>query len=96
MNGLDFAEFNEELYTVLLDKTEGEVYRKVANQEQKTLRNGLRDAGMKAYMMVYVFFTETTGLQLSDRRMHLMRPAAANNEEEIADLVELWEREEMR
>ena len=81
MNGMDFDEFNEELFTVLLDKTEGEVYRKVANQEYDTLRNGLKDAGMKAYVMIYVWFTETTGLQLSERRMRLMRPAAAKKEE---------------
>ena len=64
MNGMDFDEFNEELFTVLLDKTEGEVYRKVANQEHKAMRHGLTDAGMKAYIMIYVWFTETTGLQL--------------------------------
>ena len=88
------SEFNEELFAVMLDKTEGEVYRKVASQEHKAMRHGLTDAGMKAYMMMYVWFIETTGLQLSERLMHLMRPVAAKHEEEITDLIEAWEREE--
>ena len=49
---------------------------------------------MRAYMRVYAWFTETTGLHLSERRMHLMRPVAAKSEEEIADTIESWEREE--
>ena len=45
---VDDDEFNEELYTALLDKTETEVYRK----EYKALGNGRADAGMQAYVLI--------------------------------------------
>ena len=85
----------EDIYAVLLDKTEGELHRKVVNQGDKSATGMQCDGGAKAYLQVYMWFMETTGLKLSERRSALMTPSRARNEDEIADAIESWEREEL-
>ena len=94
MNGLDFAEFNEELYTVLLDKTEGEAHRRVTGCYRRLKDAGKKGAGLKTYLYLCWWFMKTTGLHMSQRLSALMTPTAAKTDEDVADKIEAWEREE--
>ena len=43
-------------------------------------------SGMRAHLLVYAWFMESTGLQLSERRAYLMRPGAVRHAEDMADV----------
>ena len=43
------------------------------------------------YAEVYKWFTETSGLGLTEQAALLMNPKAAGKEEEIAEAIEVWE-----
>ena len=49
---------------------------------------------MKAFFDLYAWFMRTTGLKMSERMGVLARPPPAKAEEDIADSIEAWEREE--
>ena len=49
---------------------------------------------MKAFFDLFAWFMRTTGLNMSERMGVLMRPPQATTEEDIADSIEAWEREE--
>ena len=80
---------------MLLDRTDGELHRKVVNAGARADAGSHRDAGAKAYVTVYAWFMESTGLKLAERRGAWMNPPPVKHEHEIADAVEAWEREEM-
>ena len=52
------------------------------------------DAGLKAYFEMYAWFMRTTGLRQPERMAALMTPKQAKSEEDLADAIEAWEREE--
>ena len=91
------GEFSEELYSVILDKTEGETHRRVTGcyRRLKEQANGNKaSAGLKTYLYICWWFMKTTGLNTSHRLSALMTPTAARTDEDVADKVEAWEREE--
>ena len=47
--------------------------------------------GIMMYAEVYKWFTETSGLGLMEQAAKLMHPKQAAKEEDIADVMELWE-----
>ena len=51
------------------------------------------DAGLMAYFGMYSWFMKTTGLKQSESMAALMTPKQVK-EEDLADAVEAWEREE--
>ena len=80
----DYAD--EIMWYVMVEKTEGEAANKVhAGEEGK---------GLAAYMRVYMWFTGTTGLALSERIRIMMAPKAPVNEHEIADCLDKWAEQE--
>ena len=88
-------EFSEELYAVLIDKTEWEINRRLIGayerekheQKKELLEDG--DAGLIAYYGMYTWFMKTTGLKQSERMVALMTPKQVK-EEELADAVDAW------
>ena len=52
------------------------------------------DAGLKEYFEMYAWFMKTTGLRQSERMVALMTPKPAKSDDDLADAIEAWEREE--
>ena len=75
-------ELSKDLYKVLIDKAEGEAYDKI-----KMVQPG---DGMKAYGVLYRWFTEVSGLGLVEQSRRLMHPEPVKREEELSEAVEAW------
>ena len=52
--------------------------------------NAENKGGMFAYLNVYKWFTETSGLGLAEQSNKLMNPSPAKKEDEIAERVDEW------
>ena len=80
-------EFSEELYAVLIDKTEGETNRRLIGayerEEQEQIKELIEDgdAGLIAYFGMYAWFMKTTGLKESERMAALMTPTQVEEED---------------
>ncbi len=79
-----WGEIKHDLYTVLMDKTEGD-----ANMLSE---NDNRD-GLMAYMRVNKWYTEQSGQGLADRREPIIRPEEVKKECDIFRAVQIWEEE---
>ena len=77
---------NEELYYLMVEKTEGDAALRV--------NSGEPGQGLQAYMRVYLWFSGTTGLALTEKTRMLMSPAPPKHEHEIADALERWSEQE--
>ena len=75
---------NENLYYVLVEKSEGEAAVRV--------NSGELGQGLAAYQKIYLWFAGTTGLALSQRMTNLMNPP--KHEHEIAEAIEKWSESE--
>ena len=95
LDGRSFKALNEDLFAVLLDRTEGEMRRRVINQGTRAAAGQRNYGGVKAYLAVYLWCMDTTGFQMSERGAYIMVPMQATGEEDVADAVEAWEREGM-
>ena len=80
------AEASENMYCVLVEKTEGDAALRV--------NSGEPGQGMKAYMRVYLWFAGTTSLALTEKTRTLMHPTPVKHEYEIADALEKWAEQE--
>ena len=78
----DIDQANEDIFYVLVEKTEGEAALRVNSSEP--------GEGLEAYQKVYLWFAGTTGLALSERTRMLIHPDAPKREEDIADSLEKW------
>ena len=78
----DCDEFSHTLYFIMVDKCEGEAYEK--------LRAIPELMGIKAYCCVYRWFTEISGLGLSEQARRLMHPDPPKKEEDLAEFVDQW------
>ena len=87
----EWERLSEDLYSVLLDRTDGELHRKVVNAGARADAKGRKDAGGMAYIQVYAWFMESTGLKMSERRGAWMNPQPVKHEYEVADAIEAWE-----
>ena len=65
-------EANEELYYVMVEKTEGDAALRVNSGEPGN--------GLAAYMRVYLWFSGTTGLALTEKTRMLMHPNPPKHE----------------
>ena len=90
MHSASVGEFNEDMCAVTLEKTEGDMHRKVVVQGANTAPTGMHDGGMNARLSLRTWFMGPTGLHVPERRALLMRPAQSKHEESIADAVESW------
>ena len=80
--GTTYERMDEDLYTLLMDKTEGEAALRV--------RGCSPGQGVRAYMVVYKWFMGASGQAVTDRMKKLMPPATPKNESDIADAIERW------
>ena len=76
---LDYSRTNEELYSLLVDKTEGE-----ARERIKSVKSG---DGLNAYRKLHTWFTLTSGLGVAERRQRVLMPNQAKKTEEIVGLI---------
>ena len=74
---------DEDLYYILVDKTEGEAAGKV-----KTVEAG---QGILAYHKIYWWYVKTSGIALQDRSRKVMYPEPIKHEEKIMEGIENWE-----
>ena len=80
--GTTYERMDEDLYTLLMDKTDGEAALRV--------RSCSAGQGIRAYMVVYKWFMGTSGQAVADRVKKLMSPSTPKIEAEIADAIERW------
>ena len=66
--GSDWSRLTSDMYKILIDKAEGEAYDKI-----KTVPNG---EGMRAYLILYRWFTDVTGVGLAEQARKLRHPDA--------------------
>ena len=76
------AKLNQELYSIIIDKAEGEAYDKVKN-----LKTG---EGFQAYMILYKWFTDISGMGLAEQARKLMHPDPPKDESGLAEAIETW------
>ena len=80
--GTMYERMDEDLYTLLMDKTEGEAALRV--------RGCNPGQGVKAYMVAYKWFMGASGQDVTNRTKRLMSPTTPKTEAEIADAIERW------
>ena len=80
MDGLGVEMLDRDLINVLLGKAVGTVSTKVTNGEAK--------GGIHVYTEVYKWFTETSGLGLTEQARKLLHADPVKQETEIPDRVE--------
>ena len=72
----------EDLYYVLVEKTEGEAALRV--------QSGTPGEGLQAYMKVYLWFAGAAGLALAEMPRAVTQPTPPAIEYDIADALEKW------
>ncbi len=77
-----FESASGDVWKVLIDKAEAEAYDKI-----KTITQG---EGLKAYAVIYRWFTDVSGLGLAEQARRLMYPEAPKKEDDLAEHVEMW------
>merc|ERR1711940_154909 len=82
-SGTPCQRFNEDLYTVLVDKAEGEAMVRI-----KSHNSG---EGMAAYMAVYKWYTSTSGQGVTNRMSKAMNPTPPKSDADLANALEKWE-----
>ena len=73
---------NEDLYVILLDKSESEALTRV--------RACPVGEGMQAYRAVHKWFMGVSGQAISDKIRKLMAPTTPKTEQDIADHLDKW------
>ena len=70
------------MYSIIIDKAENEAYDKIRSITDKD--------GVSAYLTLYRWFTEISGLGLTSQAMKLMHPDPPKREEDIAEVLDIW------
>merc|ERR1712023_568154 len=78
----EIATVSENLYGILVEKSEGEAALRV--------NSGEPGDGIAAYMRIYLWFAGTTALALTERTQRVMSPNPVKHEAELADAIERW------
>ena len=73
---------NEDMYAVLMDKTEGDAWLRVRSVDSGN--------GLEAFVKVYKWCTGTSGQGLSERARIIMSPTPPKSEGDIADCIDKW------
>jgi hypothetical protein len=81
--GIQWKQFNESLYCILVDKCEEEALTRVRSVGQ--------GQGIQAYSEVYKWFSGITGITVAARIGKIMTPAAPKKDEELADAIDRWQ-----
>ena len=80
--GFRFDQFAEDLYSVLMDRTEGDAALRI--------RGCQPGQGVRAFLGLYKWYMGTSGQAIADRMRRLMAPSTPKSEAEIADHLEKW------
>ena len=75
-------QLSEDLYYVLVDKSEGEAALRV--------NSAPAGDGITANQKLYLWFAGTSELALQERTRITMSPGAAKKDEDVADQIEKW------
>ena len=81
-HGVNLDEFNEDLFVVLIDKTEGEALTRVRAVDPGN--------GVEAYGRVYKWYLSTTSMAIKERFRKLLSPDVPKDETKIPDAIEKW------
>ena len=81
-DNMKVAKLNEDMYSVLMDKTEGDAWLRV-----KSVISG---RGLEAFVRIYKWFAGTSGMGLSERARVIMAPTAPKSEGDIAEALDKW------
>ena len=76
-------ELDSELWSVLVEKTEGEAYDKVQAVEEGD--------GMMAFVKMHNWFSRITESGVTNRLISIMKPEACKNDWAVAGAIEKWE-----
>ena len=79
---IDLKVLNEDLFAVLMDKTESEAYFRVKSVEPGN--------GIEAFVNIVKWFMGTSGLGLQEKARQIMAPIPPKSEGDIAESVEKW------
>ena len=69
---IDLKRLNEDLFAVLMDKTESEAYFRVKSVEPGN--------GIEAFVKIFKWFMGTSGMGLQDKARQIMAPIAPKSE----------------
>ena len=78
----DLDDITRKLYTIIMDKSEGEAFDKMKGVQERD--------GLEGYGRIYQWFTEISGLGLAEQARRLMHPDPPKKEEDLAEYVDLW------
>jgi len=79
---IDLSGINEDLFAVLMDKTESEAYFRVKSVEPGN--------GIEAFVKIVKWCMGTSGLGLQEKARQIMSPIPPKTEGDIAESVEKW------
>ena len=77
-----YDQFSKELYCVIMDKAEGEAYDKVRSVSENN--------GILADLSLYKWFTEISGLGLTEQARRLRHLEPPKKEEELSECIDHW------
>ena len=78
----DYEKLAHDLYSILIDKAEDEAYDKIKNIDT--------NEGLRAYMVLYRWFTDVSGMGLAEQARRLMHPEPPKDEGGLAESIEAW------
>ena len=78
-----FEEMDRELFTILLEKTDGEAFAKV--------NSVIHGDGLWAFVKLHSWFSRTTEAGITNRLISIMKPDQCKKEFEVAAAVQKWE-----
>ena len=73
---------SQDLYTIRMDKSEGDAYDKVRSVPERQ--------GLLAYGKLYQWFTEVSGLGLTEQTRKLIHPDPPKREEYLNEYIYNW------
>ena len=80
--GSSYGNISEDLYILLVDKTEGEAMVR--------LQGCSHGDGVSAYMTIYKWFTGASEQAVAERIRKLMSPPTPKKEQDVADAMDRW------
>ena len=81
-DNVNVKRLNEDLYSVLMDKTEGEAWQRV-----KSVHAG---NGLEAFVKVYKWCRGTSGQGLSEKARIIMSPVTPKSAADMAEALDKW------
>jgi len=77
-----YDQINDDLYSVLMEKTEDKVLRKLRLVDEGD--------GILGFAKIHHWITQATALKIQDKQAALMKPEAPKNEKDLVEHIEKW------